>query len=112
MAILNSMDKTDLQLHRITEILHGLLPTARESPVALHEPCLAGHEWDYVKDCLDSGWVSSVGSYVNRFERQLEELLGVGNAVVVLYPIKRLVVEVAEMERPVRVGQRARDDDT
>ena len=81
MAILNSMDKTDLQVDRITEILRGLLPTVRESPVALHEPCLAGHEWDYVKDCLDSGWVSSVGSYVNRFERQLEELLGVGNAV-------------------------------
>ena len=39
--------------------------------LALHEPEFAGHEWDYVKECLDTGWVSSVGSYVDRFERDL-----------------------------------------
>ena len=27
--------------------------------VALHEPCFRGREWEYVKDCLDTGWVSS-----------------------------------------------------
>jgi perosamine synthetase len=36
-------------------------------PVALHAPEFAGAEWEMVKDCLDTGWVSSVGSYVDRF---------------------------------------------
>lgn len=52
-------------------------------PVALHEPALDGNEWLYVKDCLDSGWVSSVGSYVDRFERELGEYVG-GYAVAVV----------------------------
>lgn len=50
-------------------------------PVALHEPEFAGNEWAYVKDCLDSGWVSSVGGYVDRFERALAEVTGARFAV-------------------------------
>jgi len=33
-------------------------------------PNLGGKEWDYVKECLDTGWVSSVGQFVSRFERE------------------------------------------
>lgn len=36
--------------------------------IPLCVPELRGREWEYVKDCLDTGWVSSVGSYVTRFE--------------------------------------------
>lgn len=36
--------------------------------IPLSVPNLAGNEWKYVKDCLDTNWVSSVGSYVNQFE--------------------------------------------
>jgi len=50
-------------------------------PIALHEPAFDGNEWAYVKDCLDSGWVSSVGSYVDRFEKDLAEVTGVRRAV-------------------------------
>lgn len=39
--------------------------------IPLSVPHLAGREWEYVKDCLDSGWVSSVGAYVSRFEAML-----------------------------------------
>jgi perosamine synthetase len=49
--------------------------------LALHEPEFAGREWDYVKECLDTGWVSSVGSYVDRFERDLAALTGTAHAV-------------------------------
>lgn len=49
--------------------------------LALHEPEFAGREWDYVKDCIDTGWVSSVGSYVDRFERDLASYTGVAHAV-------------------------------
>lgn len=49
--------------------------------VALHEPCFGGNEWAYVKECIDTGWVSSVGSYVDRFEKDLADITGVRRAV-------------------------------
>ena len=52
-----------------------------EGTVPLHEPCFRGREWKYVKQCLDTGWVSSVGSFVNDFERHLQELTGCPYAV-------------------------------
>jgi perosamine synthetase len=50
-------------------------------PSALHEPTMRGREWDYVKECLDSGWVSYAGQYVERFERMLEQATGARHAV-------------------------------
>jgi perosamine synthetase len=50
-------------------------------PVALHEPRFGGHEWDYVKETLDSGWVSSVGKFVDRFEAMLAERCEVPHAI-------------------------------
>ena len=32
-----------------------------EGSIPLCVPELRGNEWDYVKECLDTGWVSSVG---------------------------------------------------
>ncbi|RNB53847.1 LegC family aminotransferase [Brevibacillus gelatini] len=52
--------------------------------VALHEPSFQGNEWTYVKDCLDTGWVSSVGKYVDRLEEMLQEFTGVKRAVAVV----------------------------
>ena len=46
------------------------------SPAPLHEPSIGGNEWIYVKECLDTGWVSSVGAYVDRFEAMLRDLTG------------------------------------
>jgi perosamine synthetase len=48
---------------------------------ALHEPEFAGNEWAYVRDTLDTGWVSSSGSYVDRFEGMLAERTGVSRVV-------------------------------
>lgn len=42
---------------------------------------MAGNEWRYVKECLDTGWVSSVGSFVDRFEREFAAEVGVRCAV-------------------------------
>lgn len=50
--------------------------------IPLHEPEFNGNEWAFVKDCLDTGWVSSVGGYVDRFERDLAAYTGVSHAVV------------------------------
>lgn len=43
----------------------------------LSGPNIAGNEWKYVKNCLDTGWVSSVGSYVTQFENMVAEFAGV-----------------------------------
>lgn len=62
--------------------LRAVLPAAPFTP--LHEPEFRGHEWDYVKDCIDTGWVSSVGAYVDRFERDLAAACGTAHAVAVV----------------------------
>jgi perosamine synthetase len=65
-------------------ILKGVLSTANEGPLMLHEPLFSGNEWTYVKDCIDSGWVSSVGQYVNEFERQLADYTGAKYVIAVV----------------------------
>jgi len=49
--------------------------------VPLSVPEIHGNEWKYVKECLDTGWVSSVGEYVNRFERMIADTVGLPSAV-------------------------------
>lgn len=49
--------------------------------IPLSVPELRGNEWKYVKECLDTGWVSSVGSYVDRFERMMAGQSGCRRAV-------------------------------
>ena len=44
-------------------------------------PHLAGNEWKYVKECLDTNWVSSAGPFVGRFEREIAQYLGAPHAV-------------------------------
>jgi len=44
--------------------------------IALSLPNMAGNEWKYVKDCLDTGWISSVGSYVTKFEQMVADFAG------------------------------------
>lgn len=52
-----------------------------EDMIALHEPEFAGNEWTYVKECIDTGWVSSVGAYVNRIEADLAAFTGTAHAI-------------------------------
>jgi len=47
----------------------------------LSEPCLEGNEWKYVKECLDSGWISSVGAFVTRFEENIASYVGAKHGV-------------------------------
>lgn len=55
-----------------------------EELVLLHRPTLPPSAWDYVKECLDTGWVSSAGAYVTRFEEQLAARTGCARAVAVV----------------------------
>ncbi len=49
--------------------------------IPLNIPNLGGQEWSYLKDCLDSGWVSSAGKYVTLFEEKIAEYIGAKYAV-------------------------------
>jgi perosamine synthetase len=49
--------------------------------IPLSAPEVRGNEWQYVKECLDSGWVSSVGTYVERFEGMVAAQAGTKYAV-------------------------------
>ena len=44
--------------------------------IPLSVPELRGNEWKYVKECLDTGWVSSVGPFVERFEASVTDFVG------------------------------------
>lgn len=66
----------------LIDALGSILGKELASPVGLHEPKFCGNEWKYVKDCIDTGWVSSVGSYVDLLEKNLAEKCGKKFAVV------------------------------
>ena len=52
--------------------------------IPLSLPNLAGNEWKYVKKCLDTGWISTAGSFVDRFEVEFAKYLGMKGAVSVV----------------------------
>jgi perosamine synthetase len=54
---------------------------ASDARIALHEPEFRGNEWTYVKECLDTRWVSSIGRFVDRFESMLQEATGAAHAI-------------------------------
>jgi len=72
-----------LHFGAIIDTLKKVLPWNDEK-VFLHEPYMQGNEWDYVKECLDTGWVSSAGKYVDLFESKVAEFTGVKHAVAVV----------------------------
>jgi len=69
----------------VSRLLTAVRQVAGPGPVALHVPELAdGNERAYVLDCLDSTYVSSVGPFVDRFERELAAFTGARHAVAVV----------------------------
>ena len=66
------------------QIVSVIRSVAGTGPVSLHEPTFVGNEWSYVKECLDSTFVSSVGKFVNKFEHDLATYTGAKHAVVVV----------------------------
>jgi perosamine synthetase len=54
---------------------------ATNGSIPLCVPEIAGNEWKYIKECLDTNWVSSVGSFVDRFEQMVADLVGAKHAI-------------------------------
>jgi perosamine synthetase len=66
------------------EIVQAIEAVVGPGPVALHEPHFHGNEWTYLKECLDSTFVSSVGKFVDRFEGELATFTGAKRVVAVV----------------------------
>lgn len=67
----------------VESVVAAIRATVGDRPAALHEPWFAGNEWTYLKECLDSTFVSSVGAFVDRFEADLAAYTGAKHAVAV-----------------------------
>jgi perosamine synthetase len=65
-------------------VLSAIRSVTGDGRVGLHEPGFHGNEWTYLRECLDSTFVSSVGKFVDRFELDLARFTGVGYAVAVV----------------------------
>ena len=66
------------------EIIQGISKVIKNNKAQLHEPVFEGNEWNYVRECIDSTFVSSVGKFVDRFEFDLAEYTGAKYAVAVM----------------------------
>lgn len=68
-----------------TQVLAALRTVVSgEAFIPLHEPSFDGNEWVYVKECLNTGWVSSVGKFVDQFEQHLAAFTGARRAIAVV----------------------------
>ena len=49
--------------------------------IPLSVPSLKGNEWKYLKECIDTEWVSSAGKFVDAFEQRIAEFTGAKHAI-------------------------------
>jgi len=68
----------------VNEVITAIRSVVGSSQVALHEPSFEGNEWIYLKECLDSTYVSSVGKFVDQFEEDLANYTGSKYAISVV----------------------------
>jgi perosamine synthetase len=61
----------------------ALRPLAGSDVVPVYRPDLSGNEKTYVLDCLETGWISSIGAYVEQFENAIAQQTGAEHAVAV-----------------------------
>jgi perosamine synthetase len=50
----------------------------------LHEPSFQGNEKKYLAECIDSGYVSSVGAFVTAFEESVRDFVGAKHALAIV----------------------------
>lgn len=81
---MSAVSHMSIQTTLAEQVVAAIQAVVGAEPVALHEPSFTGNEWLYLKDCLDSTFVSSVGKYVDRFEVELATFTGAKHAVAVV----------------------------
>ena len=78
------MISTQTSSSLIDKVLTAIQSVVGSGPVSLHEPSFDGKELEYLKECIDSTYVSSVGKYVDRFESELATFTGAKFAISVV----------------------------
>jgi perosamine synthetase len=73
------MEPENKDLLEINSIEPGAPMTGGGIPLSIPE--IRGNEWKYIKECLDTNWVSSVGAFVERFERSVAGYVGARHGV-------------------------------
>lgn len=58
------------------DFIRELYPKPQSEPIPLHEPKFIGNEKLYLNQCIESGFVSSVGEFVNKFEEKIAHFCG------------------------------------
>lgn len=66
----------------IVDFIRSHYEAAAGETVMLHAPTFAGNEKKYLNECIDSTFVSSVGPFVDRFEKEVATFTGAAKAVV------------------------------
>ena len=78
------MNTVSIPISIADQIVASIRTVVGAKTVALHEPSFTGNEWQYLKECLDSTFVSSVGKFVDRFEVDIARFTGAKHAVAVV----------------------------
>ena len=68
----------------VSELVQAIKSVTGDSSTALHGPLFNGNELTYTRECIESGFVSSVGAFVNRFEVELAEAVDAKFAVATM----------------------------
>jgi len=80
---------------KVVEFIHNIFATKNFIP--LHEPRFIGNEKKYINDCIDSTFVSSVGAYVDRFEKEFANYVGSRYAIATVNGTAALHVSLVLM---------------
>ncbi|MBI5450840.1 MAG: DegT/DnrJ/EryC1/StrS family aminotransferase [Gammaproteobacteria bacterium] len=70
--------------------------------IPVNEPFLGGNEKKYLNECIDTGWISSEGPFVGRFEEQLAKRIGRKYGIAVANGSAALDVAIAALR--IRAG--------
>ncbi|OGG12866.1 hypothetical protein A2875_01555 [Candidatus Gottesmanbacteria bacterium RIFCSPHIGHO2_01_FULL_46_14] len=65
--------------------------------IDVNSPVLSPKAMEYVTDCMKTGWISSAGPYVSRFEHAFAAYIGVGHAVTTTSGTAALHLAVASL---------------
>ena len=66
------------------QVVKAIRSVTGNGEIALHEPEFSGNEQNYLSECLESTFVSSIGKYVDKFESQLVNFTGAKYAISVV----------------------------
>ena len=69
----------DIFFKKTVDFIRDLYAT--QDPIPLHQPSFIGNEKLYLKRCIDTGYVSSIGEFVSLFENKIADFCGTRYAV-------------------------------